>query len=306
MTQHAFIGFVGLGNMGRPMALRLIRAGYALKVFDLDNAAMAEAAAEGATKAKSAIDCAKEVDLFLTALPRPATVETVMAGADGALAAMRSGATWVDFTTNHPELVTRLAKSAPRGISVLDCPVTGAVDGARNGTLTLFLGGDAAAKRSVGRVLEHLGLIMDCGPLGSGMVVKLVTNQLWFISAAAIGEGFATGLANGVDLRVLWDAIQKSVGDSFVARHDAPSIFAGHFDPSFSLALCLKDLDLVSQLNREIRAELPMTAAARHAFEMATMRYGGDAGQLHAAKRIEDDTGLSMRLDGDWTPPWER
>jgi 3-hydroxyisobutyrate dehydrogenase-like beta-hydroxyacid dehydrogenase len=133
-----------------------------------------------------------------------------------------------------------------------------------------------------------------------------VTNQLWFIHAAALGEGFATGMANGVSLDTLWYAIKESVGDSFVARHDAPSIFAGHYDPSFSLDLCLKDLGLTAELAERVGTDLPMTEAAHATFERATERYGGDVGELHVAKRIEEDAGLSMRLDGDWVPHWEK
>ncbi|MDH3683513.1 MAG: NAD-binding protein [Acidimicrobiia bacterium] len=136
-------------------------------------------------------------------------------------------------------------------------------------------------------------------------MVKLVTNQLWFVAAAALGEGFATGLANGVDLATLWAAIKASVGDSFVARHDAPSIFAGHYDPSFPLDLCVKDLGLLADLEAEVGTDLPMTAAARQTFQRAADRYGLAAGELHVARRIEDDAGLPMRLDGDWTPHWE-
>ena len=163
-----------------------------------------------------------------------------------ALQNLKHGAIWVDLTTNRKELVLELSKQAPTGVSVLDSPVTGAVDGARNGKLTLFVGGDKQSLDRVKPILENLGLVIYCGPLGTGNVVKLVTNQLWFIAAAAIGEGFATGIANGVELGTLWGAIKESVGDSFVARHDAPSIFAGHYDPSFSLELCLKDLGLIS------------------------------------------------------------
>jgi 3-hydroxyisobutyrate dehydrogenase/2-hydroxy-3-oxopropionate reductase len=129
---------------------------------------------------------------------------------------------------------------------------------------------------------------------------------LWFVAAAAIGEGFAVGIANGVELGTLWRAIRESVGDSFVARHDAPSIFAGHYDPSFSLGLCVKDLGLIGELARRVSARLPMTEAARGAFEEALSRYGADAAELHVARRIEDDANLSMRLAGDWIPPWEQ
>ncbi len=129
--------------------------------------------------------------------------------------------------------------------------------------------------------------------------------QLWFISAAAIGEGFAIGMANGVELGTLWGAIKESVGDSFVVRHDAPSIFAGHYDTSFTLGLCLKDLGLIQELSRSVAASLPMTEAAVGAFSVAAERYGASAAELHVAKRIEDDASLSMRLEGEWTPPWE-
>lgn len=200
------------------------------------------------------------------------------------------------------ELIIELASKAPTGVSVLDSPVTGAVDGARNGKLTLFVGGDKQSLDRVKPILENLGLVIYCGPLGTGNVVKLVTNQLWFIAAAAIGEGFATGIANGVELGTLWGAIKESVGDSFVARHDAPSIFAGHYDPSFSLELCLKDLGLISELGKQVNSDLPMTAAAVNAFTIASERYGASAAELHVAKRIEDDAKISMRLEGDWTP----
>ena len=188
----------------------------------------------------------------------------------------------------------------------LDSPVTGAVDGARNGKLTLFIGGDDASVSKVTPILGNLGKVIHCGPRGTGTVVKLVTNQLWFIAAAALGEGFAVGIASGVELRTLWESILNSVGDSFVARHDAPSIFAGHYDPSFSLGLCLKDLALIRELSTGVGADLPMTRAATHAFEVAAERYGMEAAELHVAKRIEDESGLSMRLAGDWTPPWEQ
>ena len=292
--------------MGGPMCRRLAAAGHTVTAYDLDADALALAVAVGAAAAESALDCARNADLFMTSLPGPPQVEAVMAGGSGALGAMQPGSVWVDLTTNSRELVLELAATAPDGVAVVDSPVTGAVDGARRGKLTLFVGGEPAQVAAVRPVLEHLGTVIECGPLGAGNVVKLVTNQLWFAAAAALGEGFAVGLANGVELRTLWEAVLNSVGDSFVARHDAPSIFAGHYDPSFPLALCVKDLGLLADLESSVDADLPMTAAARSAFERAAERYGMDAGELCVARRIADDAGLSMRLEGDWTPHWEK
>ena len=298
------IGFVGLGNMGLPMCKRLVAAKYRVKVFDLKPENVIAAQNCGAIAARSAAEAASEVDLFLTSLPRPEHVREVMIDSQ-ALAQLGANSIWVDLTTNQKESLVDLAAKAPTGVKVLDSPVTGAVDGARNGRLTLFVGGDAETVAKVKPILENLGKVIHCGGLGTGNVVKLVTNQLWFVAAAAIGEGFATGISNGVELGTLWQAIKESVGDSFVARHDAPSIFAGHYDPSFSLDLCLKDLGLITELGRQVNADLPMTRAAVEAFTMARDRYGKDAAELHVAKRIEDDANISMRLDGDWTPPWQ-
>jgi 3-hydroxyisobutyrate dehydrogenase-like beta-hydroxyacid dehydrogenase len=91
-----------------------------------------------------------------------------------------------------------------------------------------------------------------------------------------------------------------------VARHDAPSIFAGHYDPSFTLDLCNKDLGLIAELSKSLGIDLPMTEAAQTTFARATKRYGGTMGELHVAKLIEDDAQVSFRLPGDWTPPWEQ
>ncbi|MGI9606047.1 MAG: NAD(P)-dependent oxidoreductase [Acidimicrobiales bacterium] len=242
--------------------------------------------------------------VLLTSLPRPDHVRAVMVDG-GALAELRPGTLWTDLTTNRKAFVAELAAQVPEGVTVVDSPVTGAVDGARNGALTLFAGGSEGDLDRVVPILENLGRVIRCGPLGTGNVTKLVTNQLWFIHAASLGEAFALGMANGVELPVLWDAIKDSVADSFVARHDAPSIFAGHYDPSFTLDLCMKDLGLTMELGENVVTDLPMTEQAYATFERATERYGNEAGELHVAKRIEDDAQLSFRLDGDWVPHWE-
>lgn len=304
-SEHPVIGFVGLGNMGGPMCRRLVEAGYDVVAYDLSVAALQAAVDAGATAATSAADAAARCDVFLTSLPRPDHVEAVMRGSSHALAALRPGSLWVDLTTNRTSLVHELAAEAPAGVTVVDSPVTGAVDGARNGHLTLFIGGSDADVARARPVLEHLGMVIHCGALGTGNAVKLVTNQLWFIHAAALGEAFALGMANGVELGTLWEAIKNSVGDSFVARHDAPSIFAGHYDPSFSLDLCTKDLGLIAELGANVGAPLPITAVAHQRFVDASDRYGAAAAELHVVRQLEEDAGLSMRLAGDWTPPWE-
>ncbi len=298
------IGFIGLGTMGGPMCTRLVRAGFDVVAHDVDPSRTSVLGELGARPAADAAECAAAADVLVTSLRFPDHVVSVMRDS-GALAAMGAGSLWIDLTTNRREYLVELAAEAPPGVGVVDAPVTGAVDGARNGRLTLFAGGAETDLDRAQPILDWLGQVIRCGGLGSGTVVKLVTNQLWFVAAAALGEGFALGVHHGVDLGVLHEAICNSVGDSFVARHDAPAIFAGHYDPSFALDLCLKDLGLIAELSAALPSELPLTEAAHRAFRDAGDRYGTDVGEMHVAKRLEDDNRLSFRLEGDWTPPWE-
>jgi 3-hydroxyisobutyrate dehydrogenase len=220
--------------------------------------------------------------------------------------AMQPGAIWVDMTTNDRDLVLELGQqAAAKGVSVLDAPVTGAIDAARLGKLTIFVGGPEAAIEKLRPYFEVLGRIIVCGPLGTGNVVKLVTNQIWFINAAAIGEGLVLGKKAGVDLLVLWDALKNSVGDTFVCRHDVPSIFAGHYDPSFTLDLCSKDLGLIASLGEKTGTEMDMTLVAQEKFERARAAFGGDQAELLVCKLVEDASGVDLRAEGDWPKHWE-
>jgi len=249
------LGFIGLGSMGAAMARNLADAGHDLTVYDLDPGRVEDLARSGARPGTSGEEVAGAVEVLFTSLPGPRQAAAAM---PGLIDALRAGATWVDMTTNDRGLVLELAQRAEaRQVSVLDAPVTGAIDGARRGTLTIFVGGPGPVLEQVRPYLELLGRIIVCGPLGNGTVVKLVTNQIWFINAAAIGEALVLGKKAGVELTVLWDALKDSVGDTFVARHDVPSIFAGHYDPSFTLDLCCKDLGLIAALSEATQTPAP-------------------------------------------------
>ena len=297
------LGFIGLGSMGAAMARNLADAGHDLTVYDLDPGRVEDLARSGARPGTSGEEVAGAVEVLFTSLPGPRQAAAAM---PGLIDALRAGATWVDMTTNDRGLVLELAQRAEaRQVSVLDAPVTGAIDGARRGTLTIFVGGPGPVLEQVRPYLELLGRIIVCGPLGNGTVVKLVTNQIWFINAAAIGEALVLGKKAGVELTVLWDALKNSVGDTFVARHDVPSIFAGHYDPSFTLDLCCKDLGLIVALSEATQTQAPMTARAKDRFEAARKAFGGDQPELLVCKLIEDASGVDLRVQGDWPKHWK-
>lgn len=297
------IGYIGLGNMGGPMAINLVKDGCDVTVFDLAPDKIEPVVEAGAKAGESGEDIAAKVDVLFTSLPEPRHVE---AAVPSLLEAMQPGSIWVDLTTNDKELVNRLGETAESlGIDVVEAPVTGAVDGARLGKLTFFVGGKPDVIEKVRPYFDIMGKPILCGPLGTGNVVKLITNQIWFINAAAIGEGLVLGKKAGVELSVVWEAMKNSVGDTFVARHDAPSIFAGHYDPSFSLALCCKDLRLLAELGEETGTQMDMTRLAREKFETAKETFGDDAPELLVCKLVEDASDTDLRLEGNWTKHWE-
>ena len=297
------IGYIGLGNMGGPMAINLVKSGVDVVVYDLQQEKIDAVVAVGATAAASGEEVAAQADILFTSLPEP---RHVAAAVPQLIDVMSAGSTWVDLTTNDRDLLLQIAEQASkRGVTTVEAPVTGAVDGARLGKLTFFVGGDSETIERVRPYFEVMGKLIECGALGSGNVVKLITNQIWFINAAAVGEGLALGKKAGIDLMVLWDALKNSVGDTFVVRHDVPSIFAGHYDPSFSLDLCCKDLRLLKELGEETGTQIDMTLAARDKFEEAKETFGGDAAELLVCKLVEDASEVDLRVEGDWVNHWD-
>ena len=299
MSAKPRLFFVGVGNMGNPMAVNLIKAGYPMLVFDRDRSKADNLIALGAHWAESLAQGAAQADVVISSLPGPVQVEAVMLGADGVIAHMRKGSAIIDTSTSSVPLVKRLVEAAEaRGLDFLEAPVTNAIDGAQRGELAIFVGGQKS-------VLDHLRPIFDVignrifhvGEPGNGATIKLLTNLLWFVSAAAIGEGLMLGAKAGVPLPIVWEAIKSSAGNSWVAEHDVPSIFAGHYDPSFSLALCCKDLGLVNDIARAQGYSLTMGAQAQALFEEARARYGDDAAELHVVRLLEERVGLFLRAN---------
>jgi 3-hydroxyisobutyrate dehydrogenase-like beta-hydroxyacid dehydrogenase len=150
-----------------------------------------------------------------------------------------------------------------------------------------------------------MGQLRKVGAYGNGYVAKLVNNQLWKIHAAAIGEAMVTAKLAGLDPAVWWEVMKGGAADSFVLSHDVPSIFAGHYDPSFPIALCLKDLGLIQELMDDMGTRNELTRATHDRFKEAGERYGLGAGEMTVCKIIEEDAGIDLRVEGDWVKPWE-
>lgn len=301
------IGFIGIGTMGGPAALNLIKGGHDVTVCDLDKARAAPHLALGATWADTPKAAVQDVDIVFTMVFGPKQIEQLSTGDDGLFSNLSSGQIWVDMTTNKPAFVRELAATCKDlGVRFVDAPVTGAVDGARTGNMTQFAGGDEATVEHIRRVMELMGPMHYMGPNGSGSVTKLASNQLWAIHATAMGEALVMAVKSGVDLSRAWGALKIGASESWCMHHDAPSVFSGHYDPSFTLDLCQKDLGLIVEACDDAGTPAPATRLVCAQFEKARDTYGGDKGELHVVKLEEDAAGVSLRLEGNWIPHWEK
>ena len=289
--------FIGVGNMGNPMAANLLKAGYPLTVHDISPEKAQNLISLGAVWADSIAAGCANADVVMASLPGPPQVREVMLGEHGVLAHAKPGASIIDTSTSAVELVQELVALAhSKGLGFLEAPVTNAVDLAALGRLSIFVGGEQALFEQHKALFEVIGeKIFHVGAPGNGATIKLLTNLLWFVSAAAIGEGLMLGAKAGIPLHTVWEAIKSSAGNSWVAEHDVPSIFAGHYDPSFSLALCCKDLGLINQIAKNQGYELPMGSKAQALFQEAMQTYGPDAAELHVVKLLEERVGHLLR-----------
>jgi glutamate-1-semialdehyde 2,1-aminomutase len=291
------ICFVGLGNMGNPMAANLLKAGYQLDVYDLSKTKAENLLSLGATWVIDLKEAIAGASVIITSLPGPPEVRKVMLGDQGIVFAMTAGKTIIDTSTSSVELAEEIqAEASKRNFNYLEAPITNAVDGATLGELAFFIGGNEECYLNHRSIFDVLGTdIFYVGKHGNGNITKLITNLLWFVNAAAIGEGLMLGAKASIPLETVWEAIKSSAGNSWVVEHDVPSIFAGHYDPSFSLGLCCKDLGLVSDIADKQGVELSMGAMAKQIFENAKEKYGADAPELSVVKLIEEKMDILLR-----------
>lgn len=302
------IGFIGLGHMGGPMALNLLRAGHELVVYDTREQAAHEHLGLGARWASSAADCATNAEMLITMLPGPRQVEAVMLQA-GAAAALAPGCTWIDMSTSSPEVGRRVRDAGlqDRGVRQLDAPVSGMAKGAIAGTLQIFVGGDESVYAGHRAVLDVMGdpeRIFLVGPLGAGYTVKLMINLLWFSHLVATAEVLTMGVKSGVDLSTLCTALSASPAQSNFLSNDIACILEnGDYDESFAMALACKDLGLAVDVGRDVGVPVELSAVVEQVYRRAKAQYGDSAGEMIPVKLYEDLAGLQLRLQPDLSVP---
>ncbi|HSH60226.1 MAG TPA: NAD(P)-dependent oxidoreductase [Acidimicrobiales bacterium] len=262
------VAFCGLGQMGEPMAARLLDGDDELVVWNR-SAERADALVErGARRATSPVEAAAGVEVVVTMLSTPEALDEVVFGDEGVASGIEAGATLVEMSTVGPDAVRRLAERLPAGVDVIDAPVLGSVCAATDGSLKLFVGGPAELVERWRPVLERLGAVHHLGPLGSGAAMKLVANSTLATLMTGLGEALA--LADGLGLdpsQVLALLAESPIGAT--AKSKRENIETGTYSPNFKLALAVKDVRLVTEAAREAGLDLRVGPAAQTWLEAA-------------------------------------
>jgi 2-hydroxy-3-oxopropionate reductase len=262
------VGFIGLGLMGKPMALNLLKARFPVVVWNRSAAKTQEVVSAGAKLGANPRDVAGQADLLMTIVSDPPALEEVLWGANGAMAALRKGTLYIDSSTISPELARRTAAAcAERGVDFLDAPVTGGTWGAEKGELVFMIGGKQESLDRAKPVLEAMGKrFFLLGPNGAGQTVKLAMNLILALQVDVLAEALALVRAAGVEGERLVEVMQSSMARAAVLDVKAPLILKGEFPPSFPLRLMHKDMRLALELARQQNITLPAATASYNTY----------------------------------------
>jgi 3-hydroxyisobutyrate dehydrogenase len=298
--ENATVGFIGLGNMGSGMTKNLQKNGFKLVVNDVRKEAAETLIANGALWANSPKEVAEQSDVVITMLPTPKHVDIVSMGDNGILSGLKDGGYWVDMSTSVPEVTARAREVSKGKINIVDAPVSGMSVGANNGTLQIFVGGEAEQFKNLRQVFEGMGdpeRILHVGIAGAGYAVKLMINQLWFSHLVATAEVLAIGVKAGVDLEVLRQSLIKSPANSNFLENDVLSVLKNSdYDEGFAIALACKDLGLSVDLARSVGVPVELSSLVEQIYRRAKSQYGDKAGEMTPMKLYEDLIGQELRI----------
>jgi 3-hydroxyisobutyrate dehydrogenase-like beta-hydroxyacid dehydrogenase len=291
------IGFIGLGNMGAPMARRLVEAGHRVVVYDTRQEAIGNLAALGAVAARSPAEVADAAETVMASLPTPDVVLKVATGADGVIAGKRIRR-FVDLSTTGAVAAQRIFDLlAARNIVQIDSPVSGGVRGAQKGTLAVMVSGPRAEIAAIEPALAVIGKVFILGERpGLGQTMKLVNNVLSATAMAATSEAMVTGAKAGLDPRLMLDVINAGSGRN-TATEDKfiKAVLPGTFDLGFTAALMLKDVKLFLAEREALGVPTDVIAAVARLFQNTCDEYGVDADISAVVRPIEDRAGTKVR-----------
>lgn len=265
------VGFVGLGNMGGPMARNLLKAGVKLVAHDLDPRKIQALAEAGAEVAASATAVAKETTRSICMVETTAQAESVILGEHGFVHGARQGHIVICMSTVDPFRLREMAAQLSRhGVIVLDAPVSGGTKGAADGSLSVIVGGDEAAFAACRDLFDAMGgNVFHAGGLGNGLAMKLINNMLLQVNTVAVAEGLVMGVKAGLDPRQLFDVIKVSSGNSFAFQARGSRMISRDFSPSGTVDISYKDQELETAFAKQLGVPVLLANVTQQVYQMA-------------------------------------
>ncbi len=290
------IGFIGLGVMGKPMATNLLKAGYPLTVWNRTRSKMEDLVKMGASPGESPKDVAEKSDIVITMVTNSAAVEAVILGPSGVIEGVRPGMIVIDMSTISPSVTRRIAeKLKEKGVEMLDAPVSGGDIGAKQGTLSIMVGGSEEVFKECLPIFEVLGKrITYMGTNGMGQMTKLCNQVICALNIQAVCEGLILGAKAGLDLEKLLSVVTAGAAGSWMLSNLGPKIIKRDFEPGFKMVHQLKDIRLALAQANELNVPLPGTALVNQMFKAVEAGGLGEKGTQAAIVAVEKLSGFKV------------
>ena len=297
------VGFIGLGNMGNPMAANVLKNGYPMTVFDKNPKTMENLVQAGAKAAASAKQVVESAEVILTCLPGSPEVEGLYLDQGGLVELAKPGSVLVDLSSVLPSTPRKLEPRAKaRGVRFLEAPVSGGVIGARAATLAVMSGGDVTVLERVRPILRAIGTnLYHVGPVGSGNTLKAINNMMSSVNALAMMEGLVLGLKAGLDLNTMAEIVKASSGNSNALPRVQRALIPRNFEPGFKVQLMNKDLETFNTIARELHVPVSFSNVAQR-YQQAALAAGlGEKDTSVIFTLIERLAALTPTRDGPTT-----
>ena len=277
------IGFIGLGIMGKPMSKNLLKAGYQLTVCDVNDSAVDEVVALGATSAATPRDVAAQVEIIITMLPNSPQVKAVALGQNGIIEGARPGTIVVDMSSIAPQAAQEVAAAlAAKGVRMIDAPVSGGEPKAVDASLSIMVGGEPAVFDECLPILKCMGAsAVRVGDIGAGNVTKLANQVIVALNIAALSEAMTLATKAGVDPELVFSAIKGGLAGSTVMNAKTPLMLDRKFAPGFRINLHIKDLNNALETAHDVGVPLPLTAGVMEILQ--SLKIDGAGGDDHSA-----------------------
>ncbi len=306
MKNKATVAYIGTGHMGRPMIFKLLELGYRVQVYDKYPKAAKTVIEAGAVWCNSPKEVARDADIVMTNLPLPHHVAENILGENGALAGMKTGSIWIDFSTADYHNTQYIAQEAKKkGIYSLEAPVSNLSHmGVDFGNISFYVSGDREGFDISEEVLNGIGKIsfFVMNKIGEAQAVKLLTNLLCYTAIVVLGEVLMITKTYGIPLDWMWEFMKASQGNSFAAEQISPFIFDGSYDYSCSLEIAVKDTDLTMKLAEEFNVPLPLGRIIEARYRQAGETYKFSDNYIIVTKLVEDENNLDLKIPGFTAP----